>query len=424
MRRATPLGTAVLTSIFLVLAVATKLPNIGAQANIVQQLRSIQTTELKQTLVASGTEIGDPPEIKGVRFNNDARGAQHGMLAVGRAVSTLKSRRVDQPNVTTLRSPVAIDVYKATVNGTVLVASGDGFGSGALISADGKILTNWHVVVNSPKVSVVFKPDGEREPREDDVLSATVLAVDKVADLALIQVSNVPQHAKAVQLGALETVRVGQDVYAIGHPEGYIWTYTMGIVSAIRPDFEWDSGMPEQHKATIVQTQTALNPGSSGGPLFDEYRLLIGLNSIKASGEGLNFAVSVRDIRSFLERVQRGDTRISDIWLQPQSSPRVIGYWDQNQNGIVDTYGYDETGDSLADFWAVDANENKVFDYGTDYLAFDENKNGWFEAIVTDSNGDGLYDFWAFDVNGDNKFDYYATDVNGDGVFEKYWPIG
>jgi S1-C subfamily serine protease len=77
-------------------------------------------------------------------------------------------------------------------------------------------------------------------------------------------------------------------------PTGEAWTYTTGVISQYRRAYEWQAeGDPIKHKADIIQTQTPINPGNSGGPLLGDTGNLIGVNSFKASGEGLNFAVSV-----------------------------------------------------------------------------------------------------------------------------------
>jgi hypothetical protein len=98
-------------------------------------------------------------------------------------------------------------------------------------------------------------------------------------------------------------LNVGQDVHAIGHPQGEVWTYTRGIVSQIRANYEWKTEEGITHRANIIQTQTPINPGNSGGPLLDENARVIGINSFRhRSGEGLNYAVSVDTINDFLSR--------------------------------------------------------------------------------------------------------------------------
>jgi S1-C subfamily serine protease len=77
----------------------------------------------------------------------------------------------------------------------------------------------------------------------------------------------------------------------IGHPTGEAWSYTTGVISQYRQNYEWQAeGNSIRHRADIIQTQTPINPGNSGGPLLSDSSNLIGVNSFKSGGEGLNFA--------------------------------------------------------------------------------------------------------------------------------------
>ena len=107
------------------------------------------------------------------------------------------------------------------------------------------------------------------------------------------------------------------DVHAIGHPSGEAWTYTTGVISQYRQGYEWKAeDDPIKHKADIIQTQTPINPGNSGGPLLSDSSSLIGVNSFKAGGEGLNFAVSVDEVRKF---IARSGNRIRQTSSAPKS---------------------------------------------------------------------------------------------------------
>ena len=126
---------------------------------------------------------------------------------------------------------------------------------------------------------------------------------DEIADLALVKVSEVPTGRTPIRLGDPSEIAVGMDVHAIGHPTGEAWTYTTGVISQYRQAYEWQAeGDPIKHRADIIQTQTPINPGNSGGPLLGDSSSLIGVNSFKAGGEGLNFAVSVDEVRRFIAR--------------------------------------------------------------------------------------------------------------------------
>lgn len=163
-------------------------------------------------------------------------------------------------------------IYQSYSRSVVLVITKNGIGSGVLIDGTGKIVTNWHVTASNQDVRVVFKPGTENESlSKNDLIPAQVLKVDQVADLALIRVDRIPAGVKPLPMGNMSDVVVGADVHAIGHPTGQAWTYTKGVVSQVRQAHNWKTtGSLIQHKANVIQTQTPINPGSSGGPLISD----------------------------------------------------------------------------------------------------------------------------------------------------------
>jgi S1-C subfamily serine protease len=201
------------------------------------------------------------------------------------------------------RGPRDIAVYRTAAPAVVLVDTKDGFGSGSLL--DNKtILTSLHVVKGYRQVNVIFKPtDPFGKLSNDDLVAAQVIKIDTVRDLALLRPKAVPSHPiKPIKVAPFDNIEVGEDVHAIGHPTGEVWTYTTGVISQIRPDYEWKGGPQEvQHRATVIQTQTPINPGNSGGPLLADDGELVGVNAFGTTDtQGLNFAVSARDVRAFM----------------------------------------------------------------------------------------------------------------------------
>lgn len=195
-------------------------------------------------------------------------------------------------------------LFKALAPSVVLIMTEDGLGSGSLISQDGRILTNKHVVGNAKTVGVFFKPlRDSKKISKDNLIIGEVIKIDDVADLAIVKVKYVPQGLTPFRLGTEEEIGIGLDVHAIGHPRGEYWTYTKGVISQYRSEFEWPGENDALHVANVIQTQTPINPGSSGGPLFLDSGVLIGVNSFKSSNsEGLNFAVSIDVVKEFLRR--------------------------------------------------------------------------------------------------------------------------
>jgi hypothetical protein len=115
-----------------------------------------------------------------------------------------------------------------------------------------------------------------------------------------------PPNLVPLRIGDIQDREVGSSVHAIGHPEGNEWSYTHGVISQIRFGYKWPNENNGPHTATVIQTQTPINPSSSGGPLLDDKAKIIGVNAfIFTNKQGLNFAISVDDIKKFMDR--RGD---------------------------------------------------------------------------------------------------------------------
>jgi hypothetical protein len=215
----------------------------------------------------------------------------------------------------------------------------------------------------------------------------------------------------------MQDVEVAQEVHAIGHPEGEIWTYTKGIISQIRPEYEWSYNDRIKHKTKVIQTQTPINPGNSGGPLLNDNAELIGINSFVKRGEGLNFAVAVDVIKRFLE--SKGSRIAQKPSPQKTSKPDIFKnakYYDLNKDGVTDIIGFDSDSNGKIDTYIVDMDH----DGEIDYISIDRDENGKIDAKAYDTNKDGKFDTWAFDTNEDGKVDFYGLDYDEDGEIDEY----
>lgn len=156
-----------------------------------------------------------------------------------------------------------------------------GLGSGFIINPDGVILTNAHVVANADKVNV--KLTDRREFR------AKVIGVDKSSDVAVLKIN--AKNLPTVKIGDSTQMRVGQWVLAIGSPYGFDNTATAGIISAK------SRSLPDEGYVRFIQTDVAVNPGNSGGPLFNLNGEVVGINSqiYSSNGgyQGLSFAIPI-----------------------------------------------------------------------------------------------------------------------------------
>lgn len=159
-------------------------------------------------------------------------------------------------------------------------SAGQGLGSGVIITPDGFILTNNHVVAGAESIEVGLS--------NRETFQAEIVGTDPATDLALIRILS--NDLSFAQLGNSEKLRVGQLVIAIGNPYGFQSTVSTGVVSAVERSIRNSEG---KFIENIIQTSVPLNPGNSGGPLVDSRGKVIGINTaIIAMAQGLGLAVS------------------------------------------------------------------------------------------------------------------------------------
>ena len=170
-------------------------------------------------------------------------------------------------------------------------------GTGVILSADGYIVTNAHVVENSSAISVQLT--------DDRIFNARLVGCDDISDLAVLRIDCT--DLTPAQFGDSSTLRVGDTVVAIGDPLGAAFrgTYTDGIVSAINRDVDMNG-----RTMTLIQTNAALNSGNSGGPLINCYGQVIGINTMKigtftddAGVEGLGFAIPSTQVKEIVDQI-------------------------------------------------------------------------------------------------------------------------
>ena len=212
------------------------------------------------------------------------------------------------------------DIYKRVSSGVVYIASrtaqGQASGSGFVISGDGSIVTNDHVVENATQVSVRFTENG-------DPIAAKVVGTDPSTDVALLKVdaSKVEGGLKPLQLADSKQLVPGEPAIAIGSPFGLQGTVTSGIVSALGREIQAPNGFTI---SGVIQTDAAINPGNSGGPLLDDTGRVIGINSQIAtngtdSNSGVGFAVPIDTVKTVVPQL-KADGKIARAWLGVSST--------------------------------------------------------------------------------------------------------
>lgn len=191
-----------------------------------------------------------------------------------------------QNNAPKIKDADISQIVKLAKPAVVTVIVRESFGSGFVISSQGLIITNAHVIDNNSTATIRFM-NGLK-------VTADVKKIDHERDIALLKVQS-DNNYPVLRMGDSNKCTQGETVIAIGTPIGLESTVTKGIISAIRP-------IP-QINITIIQTDAAINPGNSGGPLLNAKGEVIGINTFgykKYIAEGLSFAISINDVKRFI----------------------------------------------------------------------------------------------------------------------------
>jgi len=338
-----------------------------------------------------------------------------------------------------LEVPVYRGGVQTLINNTVAVLTESSMGAGVVLSKAAAesilpdfpkevlqqytmIVTNFHVVEEGVNPSVAFAPVGAMDASKAAVTVGEIISVVPTKDLALLAVEESPAHAKGVTLAKPESARVGDDVEAVGHPNGEAWTYTRGYISQIRKNYSWAYNQSFELSADVIQTQTPISTGNSGGPLFSREGKLLGVNSfVDEGGQNLNFAVSSRELASLADAVKTSlEVRSVSEYLTYRDLPELL-----SENYKLEETGVAENGilfqvytlkaDSDVAVMALypDEDDSPLLAYDqevddtvfTIYLSPDhDNPGAYFDAVIVDEEGDPIASGWDFD--GDFAVDY------------------
>lgn len=194
-------------------------------------------------------------------------------------------------------SPAVVTVQVSTgVNNSYSNSAQQGIGTGFIVSKDGNIVTNYHVIEGASKVSVIFNNGKE--------VSAKVIAVNEKDDLAILDVDDSVEMPGIAKLAENDNLNAGQEIITIGNPLGkeFSGTVTKGIISSTSRTVSMNGEQKE-----FIQIDAAINPGNSGGPLINLKGEIIGVNTAKKSGEnieGMGFSIKIAKVREMINNIE------------------------------------------------------------------------------------------------------------------------
>jgi len=267
---------------------------------------------------AGGPPRGAEPSPRGGRWFAALGGGAVSAVVVSAVLLGTGIADNDQPSTTPANdnaNPVTINasdakgdlvrtVYNAASPSVASIRTGSGSGTGFLVDSDGTIVTNAHVVGDSKEVQVRFNDKGDYHQGE-------VLSVDASTDLAAVKVdASDAQGIRPLELANSDDAKVGDTVIAIGYPLGLDRTATSGIVSGLERQIQSPNGFSIDK---VIQTDAAVNPGNSGGPLLNDKGQVIGVNSQIATAAGggdgnvgIAFAVPSDTVKEVLPDLESG----------------------------------------------------------------------------------------------------------------------
>jgi S1-C subfamily serine protease len=211
-----------------------------------------------------------------------------------------------------------------------------GLGTGVIIDSAGYVLTNWHVVHGYQAGIIFLKPTSGTEPDKNNAYGVRLISESEQADLALLKIVKPPAGLVAVKLGELSSIQVAEDIHIIGHPHGQLWSYSTGVISQVRDNYDWRYSDGSKHVARVLQMQTAINPGNSGGPVLDNSANMLGLVAMSEEGQNLNYAVAVDVIKDFVSEAMANRSRGAQSHSVNERPERFVARA-QDGNSVIKT---------------------------------------------------------------------------------------
>ncbi|WP_228202027.1 S1C family serine protease [Clostridium prolinivorans] len=260
------------------------LPNFSIFKNT-PLYKSIETSvqnesELSKTVNSNSSNTTSA--VTTVSTKNSASGVSEIVKKVSPAVVGVATKSITTENI-----------YGLQIQGKEV----EGMGSGVIFNEEGYILTNYHVIDGAQEVKVILSTGKE--------VNAKVVNYDENMDVAVIKITDDIKVPAVAEFGDSSSLQVGELAIAIGNPLGkeLLGSVTTGVISALNREIEIDN-----KKLTLIQTDAAINPGNSGGPLVNSEGKVIGINTAKLGGngvEGLGFAIPINSITPKIESLTK-----------------------------------------------------------------------------------------------------------------------
>ena len=277
-------------------------------------VRSLAAVAVTAAVVGSVAGVAGAKLLDGGSSNSTTTSAvsstTNSSSDTSRSEAALSSEGLSAADIYQNVSPSVVEITSTLQSGGPFGQQAQGTGTGVVLDSDGRILTNNHVIDGAQNIQVRFS-DGSTS-------SAKVLGTDPANDLAVIQATDSGLQLHPAQLGDSDALRIGDPVLAIGNPFNLESTLTQGIVSATGRTYS--TGANTRPIRNMIQTDAAVNPGNSGGPLLNSQGQVIGINTLleNPTGDNVNvgvaFAVAINTAKQSLSAMESGQT-VSHPWL-------------------------------------------------------------------------------------------------------------
>ena len=328
-------------------------------------------------------------------------------------------------------------LFDLAAESVVFIAVNDGsggfaYGSGVIVTDEGHIITNYHVVEGSKSEELlVFVYEGihifDKLIENGNYKTVKILATDKSKDLALLKINEQIDKINPIYLAYDEDISIGTQVFAIGHPvDGYnplLWSFTEGIVNRIAYNewsydsqsipsgffdniYNWWFDIEEDDSyyaigANTIFTQTPINGGNSGGLLMDSSGHLVGINTYtNPQMMNVSGAVAVDEVINFLKN---NDIEVIDD-TEYASSELVYNF---------ETFNIRESGDEGFSYNTTFENNEILIEFtfsgddqDADYIGIDLNNDDYYDIILNDVDDDELFSYWQIDLDMNGDFEW------------------